>query len=184
MSHTLSMISHAYSMHIAKKFTIMITIQHISIGTQEKFSRVFPYYLHLHKQIGIKLKTVVHENAVLYSNRTYSAPKRLSPNNFGGFKKFFLLTAYQLPNIKNSSSLSFKFVTMSKCGDQLAFYSRLKMKKWRKLEQHSIKNHSHMAQSAVQLTCIQEVVGLNPGGEQIFFLNINTFTNTFFRIWF
>ena len=32
-----------------------------------------------------------------------------------------------------------------------------------------IKNHSHMAQSVVQLTCIQEVAGPNPGGEQIFF---------------
>ena len=62
---------------------------------------------------------------------------------------------YQLPNIKNTSSSSFKFVTVSKCGDQLTFYSRLKTKKWRKLEQHSIKNHSHMAQSVVQLTCIQ-----------------------------
>jgi len=58
---------------------------------------------------------------------------------------------------------------MSKCGDQLAFYSRLKMKKWRKLEQRSIENHSHMAQSVVQLTSIQETVGSNPGGEQIFF---------------
>jgi len=40
-----------------------------------------------------------------------------------------------------------------------------------------------MAQSVVQLTCIQEVTGLNPG-EQIFFLNINTFASTFFRIQF
>ena len=63
---------------------------------------------------------------------------------------------YQLCNIKNPSSSSFKFITASKCGDQLAFYSRLKTKKWRKLEQHSIENHSHMAQSVVQLTCIQE----------------------------
>ena len=38
-----------------------------------------------------------------------------------------------------------------------------------------------MAQSVVQLTCIQEVAGSNPGGEQFFFLNINTFANTFFR---
>ena len=76
---------------------------------------------------------------------------------------------YQLPNIKNPSSFSFKFVTASKYDDQLAFYSRLKTKKWRKLEQHSIENHSHITQLAVQLTCIQEIVGLNPGGEQIFF---------------
>jgi len=42
-----------------------------------------------------------------------------------------------------------------------------------------------MAQSVVQLTCIQEVAGSNPAGEQIFFfLNINTFANTFFRIQF
>ena len=72
---------------------------------------------------------------------------------------------YQLPNIKSPSSCSFKFVTASKCGDQLAFYSRLKTKKWRKLEQHSIENHSHMAQSVVQLTYIQEVAGSNPGGK-------------------
>ena len=84
---------------------------------------------------------------------------------------------YQLPKIKNPLP---SFVTTSKCGDQLAFYNHLKTKKWRKPEQHSIENHSHMAQSVVQLTSIQEVVGLNPGGEQIFFLNINTFVNTFF----
>ena len=82
---------------------------------------------------------------------------------------------YQLPNIKNPSSSSFKFVTASKCGDQLAYYSRLKTKKWRKLEQHSIENHSHMAQSVVQLTCIQEVAGSNPGGEQIFFFCYQNF---------
>ena len=37
-----------------------------------------------------------------------------------------------------------------------------------------------MAQSVVQLTCIQEVAGSNAGVEQIFFLTINTFANTFF----
>jgi len=41
-----------------------------------------------------------------------------------------------------------------------------------------------MAQSVVQLTSIQEVAGSNPGGEQIYFLNINTFAKTFFRIQF
>ena len=87
---------------------------------------------------------------------------------------------YQLPNIINPSSSYLKFVTMSECGDQIAFCSRLKTKKWRKLEQHSIENHSHMAQLVVQLTCIQEVVDSSPGGEQLFFLNINTFANTFF----
>ena len=80
-----------------------------------------------------------------------------------------LTSLYQLANIKNPSSSSFKFVTASKCSDQLAFYSCLKTKKWRKLKQQSIENHSHMAQSVVQLTCIQEVAGSNPGGEQIFF---------------
>ena len=79
------------------------------------------------------------------------------------------ISPYQLPNVKNPSSSSFKFVTASKCGDQLAFYRRLKTRKWRKLEQHSIENHSHMAQSVVQLTCIQEVAGSNPGGKQLFF---------------
>ena len=44
-----------------------------------------------------------------------------------------------------------------------------------KLEQHSIKNHNHMAQWVEQLTCIQEVAGSNPAGEQIFFLKLNTF---------
>ena len=87
---------------------------------------------------------------------------------------------YQLLNTKNPSSSSFKFVSASKCGDQLAFYNHLKTKKWRKLEQHSIENHSRMAQSVVRLTCIQDVVGSNLGGEQIIFLNINTFANTFF----
>ena len=82
---------------------------------------------------------------------------------------------YQLPKIKNPSSSSFKFVPASKCGDQLAFYSRLKTKKWRKLEQHSIENHSHMTQSVVQLTCIKEVAGLNPGGEQLFFFEYQYF---------
>jgi len=48
--------------------------------------------------------------------------------------------------------------------------SRLKTKKWRKFEQHYIENHStDIAQWVVQLTCIQEVTGLNPPGEQFFF---------------
>ena len=79
---------------------------------------------------------------------------------------------YQLPNTINPSS---SYVIASECGDQIAFCSGLKMKKWRKLEQHSIENHSHMAQWVEQLTCIQEVVGSNPAGEQIFFSKFNTF---------
>jgi len=55
-------------------------------------------------------------------------------------------STYQLPNIINPSSSYFKFVTASECGDQVVFCSRLKTKKWRKLEQHFIENHSHMAQ--------------------------------------
>ena len=90
---------------------------------------------------------------------------------------------YQLLNTKNPSSSSFKFVSASKCGDQLAFYNHLKTKKWRKLEQHSIENHSHMAQSVVQLTCIQ-VAGSNPGGEQIFFWISILLQTRFFRIQF
>ena len=82
---------------------------------------------------------------------------------------------YQLPIIINPSSSYFKFVTVSECGDQIAFCSGLKTKKWRKLEQHSIENHSHMAQSVVQLTCIQEVAGSNPGGEQLFFFEYQYF---------
>jgi len=52
---------------------------------------------------------------------------------------------YQLPNTINLSFSYFKFVIASECGDHIAFCSRLKMKKWRKLEQHSIENHSCMA---------------------------------------
>ena len=88
-----------------------------------------------------------------------------------------LTSTYQLPNIINPSSSYFKFVTTSECGDQITFCSRLKMKKWRKLEQHSIKNHSRMAQWVEQLTCIQEVAGSNPAGEQIFF-----FKNQYFCV--
>ena len=80
--------------------------------------------------------------------------------------------AYQLPNFINPSSSYFKFVTVSECSDQIAFCSRSKTKKWRKLEQHSIENHSHMAQWVVQLTCIQEVAGSNPGGEQLLFKHV------------
>ena len=54
------------------------------------------------------------------------------------------------------------------------------MKKWRKLEQHSIENHSYMGQSVVQLTCIQEVAGSNPAGEQIFFFENQYFLHTRF----
>ena len=48
------------------------------------------------------------------------------------------------------------------------------MKKWRKLKQHSMENHSHIAQWIEQLTCIQEVAGSNPAGGH-FFPKINTF---------
>ena len=61
---------------------------------------------------------------------------------------------YQLPYSIHKSPSYFKFVTASECGDQVAFCSRLKMKKWRKLEQHFIENHSHMAQWLEQLTYI------------------------------
>ena len=89
---------------------------------------------------------------------------------------------YQLPNVINPSSSYFKFVTVSECSDQIAFCSRLKTKKRRKLEQHSIENHSHMAQSVVQLTCIQEVAGSNPCGEQLFFFWLSIlFQTRFFR---
>jgi len=37
-----------------------------------------------------------------------------------------------------------------------------------KLKQHSIKNRSHIAQWVEQLTCIHQVVGLNPAGEHFF----------------
>jgi len=69
--------------------------------------------------------------------------------------------------------------------DQIAFYSRLKTKKWRKFEQHSIENHSHMAQWVEQLACIQETAaaGLNPAGEHFFFSRISIlFAFTFCKI--
>ena len=94
-----------------------------------------------------------------------------------------LTSTYQLSTIINSSFSYLKFVTTSECGDQIAFGSGLKTKKWRKLEQHSIENHSHMAQLLEQLTCIQEVAGSNPGGEQIFFFENKYFLHTrFFKI--
>ena len=80
-------------------------------------------------------------------------------------------STYKLHNIINPSSSYFKFVIGSEFSDQIAFCSGLKTKKWRKLEQHSIKNHSRMAQWVEQLTCIQEVAGSNPAGEKIFFEN-------------
>ena len=89
---------------------------------------------------------------------------------------------YQLPSIKNPSSSSSKFVTMNQCSDQLAFYSCLKTKKWRKLEQHSIENHNHIAQWVVQLTCIQKVAGSNPVGEQVFLKYQYVLQTRFFRI--
>ena len=93
------------------------------------------------------------------------------------------IVTYQLPNIINPSSSYFKFVTASECGDQIVFCSGLKTKKWRKLEQHSIQNHNHMAQWVEQLTCIQEVVGSNPTGEQIvFFWTSILFAHTFFKL--
>jgi len=91
-------------------------------------------------------------------------------------------STYQLPNIINPSSSYLKFVTASECIDQITFCSRLKMKKWRKLKQHSIKNHSRMVQWVEQLTCIQ-VAGSNPAGAQIFFSKFNTFCiHVFFKI--
>ena len=93
-----------------------------------------------------------------------------------------LLTfTHQLPNIINPSSYYLKFVTASECGDQITFCSRLKTKRWRKLKQHSIKNHSCMAQWVKQLTCKQEVTGSNSAGEQFFFGD-QYFLHTRFKI--
>ena len=47
----------------------------------------------------------------------------------------------------------------------------------RKLEQHSIENHSHIAQWAEQLTCI---AGSNPAGEHSFFFENQYFLHTRF----
>ena len=92
-------------------------------------------------------------------------------------------STHQLPKTIKPSSSYFKFVIPSEFSDQIAFCSRLKTKKWRKLEQHSIKNHSHMAQWVEQLTFIQEVAGSNPAGEHIFFSKISTFCiHVFFKI--
>jgi len=56
--------------------------------------------------------------------------------------------------------------------------------KWKKLEQHSSENRSHIAQWVEQLTCIQEAASSNPTGEHFFFLKINTFAFTFFKVQF
>jgi len=57
------------------------------------------------------------------------------------------------------------------------------MKKWKKLEQRSIENHSHITQWVVQLTCIQEGAGSIPAGKQAFFLlKINTFCTHFLNL--
>ena len=48
------------------------------------------------------------------------------------------------------------------------------------VEKTSIKNHSHVAQWVEQLTCIQEVTGSNPAGEQIFFFENQYFLHTRF----
>ena len=82
-------------------------------------------------------------------------------------------SSYQLPNIIKPY---FKFVTTSECGDQLAFYSRLKTKKWRKLEQHSIENHSHMASNWLAFRRSRVRIQLWTD----FFWKINTFAYTFF----
>ena len=55
-------------------------------------------------------------------------------------------STYQQPYIINPSFFYFKFVTKSECSDKIVFCSGLKAKEWRKLKQHSIENHSHMAQ--------------------------------------
>ena len=62
-------------------------------------------------------------------------------------------STYHLLNIINPSSSSFKFVTVSECDNHITFCSWLETKKWRKIKQHSIENHS-MAQWVEQLTCI------------------------------
>ena len=54
---------------------------------------------------------------------------------------------HQLSNIINPLSSYFKFVTASKCGNQIAFCSGLKTKKWRKLEQHSIENYGSIVRA-------------------------------------
>ena len=90
-------------------------------------------------------------------------------------------STYQLPNTINPLSSYFKFATASERGDQIAFSSRLKTKEWRKLKQHSIENHSRMAQWVEQLTCIQEVAGSNPASEQIFFFEKQYFCMHVFK---
>ena len=126
------------------------------------------YYI-LEQSIYIKLKS--HPSVCLSVCLSVTLLTRLE----------LLTWTYQLPNTINPSSSYFKFVTASKCGDQIAFCSGLKTKKWRKLKQHSIENHSRMAQWVEQLTCIQEVAGSNPAGERIFFLRKSIlFAYTFF----
>ena len=87
---------------------------------------------------------------------------------------------YQLPNIIKPSSSYFKFVTASECNDQVAFYSRLKMKKWRKLEQLSIENRSTDSSMGSSTDLYSGACGSNPVGEQIFFRKPILFAYMFF----
>ena len=57
---------------------------------------------------------------------------------------------------------------------------RVEDEEMEKLKQHSIENHSCMAQWVEQLICIPEDAGSNPAGEQIFFLKSILFAYTFF----
>ena len=102
---------------------------------------------------------------------------------------FMLLTrprlprlTYQLPNTINPLFSYFRFVITSLCSGQLAFCSRLKMKKWRKLEQHSTENHSTN-------NSVGRAADLHSGGHgfksnwwTVFFPNIMLFAYKFFKI--
>jgi len=69
------------------------------------------------------------------------------------------------------------FVTASQCSDQIAFCQQVVDEE---VEQHSIENHSLIAQWVAQLTSIQEIAGSIPTGEQIFFFGNQYFLHTRF----
>ena len=69
---------------------------------------------------------------------------------------------------KHSLSRYFKFVITHWFGIQLLLCSGLKENDWRKLEQHSTKNHRKIAELVERVTRKHEVVGSNPGIKTFF----------------
>ena len=130
-------------------------------------------YLYVIKTISIMVCIEIIAMYYLYTYKAEILSVCHAVNSPGTVEIAILIAYHQKP-----SSTSFKFVTTSQCGDQLAFYSCLKTKKWRKLEQHSIENHSHIAQWVVQLEFRRSRVRIQVVNR--FFFNINTFCKHIF----